>query len=321
MNWDEAIEKFQRYILLERGYSPKTLTEYSAAVRVFSIFCVKHFSVEPEHVRPEHIRGYITYRSKGTMQYSASRQKMDVAALRLFFKYLFLEGLVKDNPARGINIPKVVSKLPEIMTLEEIDLMVNSIDKLYIHHARDRAIIETLYGTGIRSAELIGLRFENLMFASGLIKVVGKGDRERLVPITPAAIRYMDEYLNGARSTIYKNHQDEHVFVHLDGTPLTGTDLKELIQKRAARAGIRRNITPHMFRHTFCTHMLKGGADLRTVQELMGHENIATTMIYTHLNVEDLRRTVNRCHPSAKAPTSPASPPQEFRYFHLAQGS
>lgn len=322
MEWKEAITKFLRHLKLERNYSQNTILTYEVALRQFGEFAQKHFNRGPLEVDTEHIRGYITYCSNTKKYYSAESQIRDVKALRSMYKYLVIDGVAHSNPARIITHPKVQKKLPVILTVEEVDAIVDKIDRLHIHCLRDKAIIETLYGTGIRSNELLELRFDQLMFSSGLIKVTGKGDKERLVPITPTAIKLLDQYLNGPRSTLYKHHKDERVFVNLDGSPMTRGQLASMVAERAEEAGISKHVTPHTFRHTCCTHLLRGGADLRAVQEIMGHETIATTLIYTHLTVDDLADTIRKYHPINKPrSTSPASPRQDFRFFHLAPGS
>jgi integrase/recombinase XerD len=225
-----------------------------------------------------------------------------LSAVRGFYRHLLREKVVREDPSELIESPRTGRYLPTFLTVEEIDAMVRAIDMSRPMAHRDRAMIETLYGCGLRVSELCSLRRSWLHFSEGYIRVVGKGDKERLVPIGPEAMRQMDRYISDERVHLpVRPKAEDIVFLNQRGGALSRVSVFNLVKQLAVRAGIHKTISPHTFRHSFATHLVEGGADLRAVQEMLGHASITTTEIYTHLDREYLRSNILQFHPRAKA--------------------
>ena len=229
---------------------------------------------------------------------SARSQARIISGLKAFYKYLLLEDIVEHDPTALIEGPKIGLKLPEVLSIEEIDKLIKSIDLSSKEGERNRAILETLYSCGLRVSELVGLKISSILFEDGFILVKGKGNKERLVPIGKAAIRYIQYYQERQRNhqTIKKDAEDI-LFLNNRGGALSRIMIYTIIQKLAEKAGIQKKISPHTFRHSFATHLVDGGADLRAIQEMLGHESITTTEIYTHLDRQYLREAMMQFHP------------------------
>jgi len=229
---------------------------------------------------------------------SARSQARIISGLKAFYKYLLLEDIVEHDPTALIEGPKIGLKLPEVLSIEEIDKLIKSIDLSSKEGERNRAILETLYSCGLRVSELVGLKISSILFEEGFILVKGKGNKERLVPIGKAAIRYIQYYQERQRNhqTIKKDAEDI-LFLNNRGGALSRIMIYTIIQKLAEKAGIQKKISPHTFRHSFATHLVDGGADLRAIQEMLGHESITTTEIYTHLDRQYLREAMMQFHP------------------------
>lgn len=243
-----------------------------------------------------HLHDFITFINEmGLGDYSQARI---LSGIRAFYKFMLIEDLIKDDPTTLIEGPKLKRKLPDVLHLEEINKLMEAIDHSKAEGVRNRAILETLYGCGLRVSECIALKISNLFFDVGFLKVVGKGNKERLVPVGAAAIKHINFYREGVRNhlNINKGHED-FLFLNRNGRKLTRVYVFQMIKALAEKTGLKKSISPHTFRHSFATHLIEGGADLRAVQEMLGHESITTTEIYTHLDRDYLRETLLQFHP------------------------
>lgn len=297
MDWHAAIDGFKGYLQIERSLSTNSVKAYLKDVQHLRSFIEDHFPhVQPTGIKQEHLEKGIQH--WGKMGQNARSQGRMLSGWRAFFKYLLLQNLLQDDPTALLEGPKVQRKLPDFLTIEEIDRMMAAIDHSSPAGMRNRAMLEMLYGCGLRVSELTGLQLSHLFFDIDFIKVVGKGDKERLVPIGKQAQKWVVLYIDEVRRfwTIDPRHED-HLFLNLRGRPLSRVSVFNLIKSLAKEAQINKTISPHTFRHSFATHLVEGGANLRAVQQMLGHESITTTEIYTHLSRDYLRETVMQFHP------------------------
>lgn len=296
--WAITIEGFRQYLLLERSLSANTIAAY---IRDFSklkeYFEIQGIEVNPTQVTQDQLQSFIQW--IGQLGLAARSQARLVSSLKAFYKYLLLEDLIDQSPAELIEGPKLGMYLPEVLTFTEIEKILNAIDLSHPQGHRNRAILETLYACGLRVSELTDLRHANLYLDIGFIKVTGKGNKERIVPIGDDAVKYIQLYLQSQQSLGAKVHPDHrhYVFLNRSGKKITRVMVFMIIKDLAAKAGIRKSISPHTFRHSFATHLIEGGAGLKAVQDMLGHESIVTTEIYTHLDTSFLRETILRFHP------------------------
>ncbi|MFL2603912.1 MAG: site-specific tyrosine recombinase XerD [Flavobacteriaceae bacterium] len=299
MNWHQALSDFQMYLKIERGLSHNSIENYSIDVKAFQNFLKrKKINQTPLNCNEETIKHFIYQSSKTLSTYTQARR---IAGLRSFFDYLIFEKYLKNNPTDLIEAPKLGRKLPDILSLDEIELLVENIDLGHPQGHRNRAILETLYGSGLRVSELVNMNLSNLLFKESLIRVIGKGNKQRLVPMGNISKKYLEIYINEIRvvQKIHFENQDI-VFLNRNGKGLSRQMIFTLINKLAMRSNIKKKIGPHTFRHSFATHLLENGADLRTIQILMGHESITTTEVYTHLDTTHLKSVVEKYHPRSK---------------------
>ncbi len=297
MDWLSARQGFNAYLRLERGLSKNTVQAYMHDLDLLLAYLNDSSGgMVPNMVNAEDLRRFVQHcRERGL---SARSQARITSGFKSFFSYLQSERLIEENPSRLIDSPRIGMKLPEVLTVEEIEQMLAVIDLSKPEGHRDRAMVETLYGCGLRVSELVGLQISNLKFREGFIRVVGKGDKERLVPIGSAAIRYINIYLDEFRKLARPAKGHQHIlYLNKFGRTLSRISVFLLIKKLAKLAGIQKEVSPHTLRHSFATHLVEGGADLRAVQEMLGHESITTTEVYTHLDKEYLYETINRYHP------------------------
>lgn len=296
MNWQQAKAEYRVYLKIERGLSENTLVNYGLDLQAFQHFLnEKKIEESPINCSPETIKLFIYETAKVLSPHTQARR---IASLRGFFDYLVFEKYRSTNPTDLIEAPKLGRKLPDVLSLQEIELLVDAIDLGHPQGHRNRAIIETLYGSGLRVSELVTLNLSNLFFKESLIRVTGKGNKQRLVPMGRIAKKFLKIYIEELRSyqKIVAEHQDI-VFLNRNGKGLTRQMIFTLIRSLVAKTSIQKKIGPHTFRHSFATHLLENGADLRTIQLLMGHESITTTEVYTHLDTQHLRTVVERFHP------------------------
>lgn len=298
MNWNIAIKGFLQYARLEKGLSANTIDAYERDVKRLAEFAEEQ-NISPLNMKLENLQGFVHWVSE--LGLAARSQARIVSGIKAFYRYLLMEDLLNDDPAELLEAPKTGLKLPEVLTKDEIDRIIAAIDLSKPEGTRNKAIIETLYSCGLRVSELINLQISNLYFDEGFVRVVGKGNKERLVPIGDAAVKYIDIYLTSFRvhQDVSHGHED-FVFLNRRGKQLTRVMIFSIVKDLCMRAQIKKNISPHSFRHSFATHLVDGGADLRAIQEMLGHQSITTTEIYTHLDRDFLRETIMSHHPRAR---------------------
>ncbi|MFQ3332963.1 MAG: integrase/recombinase XerD [Flavobacteriales bacterium] len=295
MSWETSIKGFKSYLQIERSLSDNSVQAYIRDVNKFANYAIP-LELSELNVTRDNISGFLAEIQKENI--SARSQARIISGIKAFYKYLIIEDYLKVNPTELIESPRIGLKLPDTLSLIEIDKLIAAVDLSTKQGERNRAIIETLYSCGLRVSELTGLQLSNIHFKEGYLKVIGKGDKERLAPIGGRAIKYLTLYINEVRNhqTIKKGHED-FVFLNNRGAKLTRVMIFLIIQKLTEKIGLRKKISPHTFRHSFATHLIEGGADLRAVQEMLGHESITTTEIYTHLDKEYLRSNIIQFHP------------------------
>ena len=296
MNWSEAISKFKIYLKIERGLSENSIESYGSDLKsLYSFIKKNHLSDNLKKCDSDVIKKFIYEQSKINNPKTQSRR---ISGIRSFFDYLTFESYIKINPSDLIETPKIGKKLPDNLSLNEIIKIINNIDLNHPQGIRNRAIIETLYASGLRVSELINLKLSNLFFKENLIKVFGKGNKQRLVPLGKFSKKYLKIYIENQRSKskTMKNHSDT-IFLNRNGHQLSRFMVFTIIKQLAIKSNIKKNISPHTLRHSFATHLIENGADLRTIQKLLGHENIITTEIYTHLDTKHLKKIMKKFHP------------------------
>lgn len=285
--WTEISRGYRTHMRLEKHLSDNTIESYMRDLAQFAHYVLRMYDVPPKKVEPEMIRNYMS------RLYEQGREKSSQAralsSIKSFFNFLLLEEIIESSPAELIETPKSSRPLPDTLSVEEIDSMIGSIDDSTQKGLRDRAILEVLYSCGLRVSELCDLRLGDLFFGEGYIQVIGKGNKQRLVPVSTIARNRIQLYLEVRKD---RRKKEEILFLSNRGTKLTRVMIFTIIKLAAQRVGITKKISPHTFRHSFATHLLEGGANIRQVQELLGHENILTTEIYTHLDNSHLQKTL-----------------------------
>ncbi len=300
MNYLPFQKGFKAYLQLERGLSENTLAAYMHDVSLlFDFLNVKKEGKSLKKITYEDLKDFIAFVNElGLGTYSQARI---ISGIRAFFKYLDLENSIDTDPSELLESPKLGRKLPDVLDVEEIDKIIKAIDLSLPEGTRNRAIIETLYGCGLRVSELVNLKLSELFFNEGIVSVTGKGNKQRLVPLGEEAKKSILLYLQYDRVKIEPARGSEDIlFLNRRGRKLSRQMIFIMIKNLVEKAGIRKNISPHTFRHSFATHLVQNGADLRAVQDLLGHASIITTEIYTHLNREDLRKAILKFHPRNK---------------------
>ena len=295
MNWESEINEFKNYLRLEKGLSENSINAYVTDLFKLVQFFGKN-KVAPEEVRLQYLKEFINdINDRGI---SPRTQARIISGIKSFYKFLLIEEKIDRDPTALLEAPRIGRKLPEVLSIEEIDAIISAIDTKKPEGQRNKAILETLYSCGLRVSELIELKISNMFFESGFIKIEGKGSKERLVPISNKAIKEINLYLSEYRRTltIYEPHEDV-LFLNRRGKKLSRVMIFTIIKGIANMLDINKNISPHTFRHSFATHLIDGGANLRAVQEMLGHESIITTEIYTHLDKEYLKNTIATYHP------------------------
>ena len=287
--WSEISRGYRTHMRLEKHLSDNTIDSYMRDLAQFAHYILRMYDVPPKKVEPEMISNYMN------RLYELGREKSSQAralsGIKSFFNYLLLEEIIDSSPAELIEAPKSSRPLPDTLSTEEIDRLIGSIEDTTTQGLRDRAILEVLYSCGLRVSELCDLKLGDLFFAEGYIRVIGKGNKQRLVPVSSIARSRIQLYMD-VRSK--ERRKEEILFLNNRGKKLTRVMIFTIIKQAAQRAGIEKKISPHTFRHSFATHLLEGGANIRQVQELLGHENILTTEIYTHLDDSHLRKTLEK---------------------------
>ena len=279
------------YLKIERGLSPNTVAGYCSDLALF----FEESGLEASAVQAADIIDYLSARSDSLSKRSQARL---LSALRSFFDWMILEGEMKENPCDMVDPPKLGRYLPEVLSVEEVDRIIASVDTSTTGGLRDRAALEVLYGCGLRVSEVVNLRISNIYFKDGFLRIVGKGDKERLVPLGEPAAEALRAW-SGARPEPDRGCEDD-VFLNLRGGQLSRVSVFNMIKKQAMLAGVRKEISPHTFRHSFATHLIENGADLRVEQEMLGHESILTTEIYTHIDSSSWQGSILAHHPRGK---------------------
>lgn len=296
MKWEAALRDYKHYLRLERGLSENSVENYALDVsKLINFLSLNRIQQNPTQIPAETLQKFIYDSARSLNPRSQARL---ISGLRSFFTYLIFEDYREDDPTQHIESPKTGRKLPDSLSLKEIDKLIEAIDLTKEEGERNRAIIETLYGCGLRVSELLELKISDLYFDEGFIKVTGKGDKQRLVPISQFTQKYIEIYLNEVRplQAIQKSASD-HVFLNRRGNKLTRAMIFTIVKNLSLAAGISKKISPHSFRHSFATHLLENGADLRAIQQMLGHESITTTEIYMHLDRSHLREVMDNYHP------------------------
>lgn len=295
LSWKDSIRIFETWLRLEKSLSENSVEAYLADVgKLHEFICENHQETEPPEVTYSVLKEFIIWIGKGNA--NARTQARILSGIRAFFKFLLIEGVIEENPSSLLESPKIGLRLPQVLSVEEIDRIVEVIDLSKPEGHRNKAIIETLYGCGLRVSELVNLKLTDIHFGEGFVTVTGKGNKQRIVPISNKALKEIDLYRIDRNRL--KNIYDENiVFLNRRGRKLTRAMIFTMIRRQAGLAGVMKKISPHTFRHSFATHMIEAGADLRAVQEMLGHESILTTEIYTHIDRSYLRDTLIMFHP------------------------
>lgn len=296
MNWKNYIKSFQSYLKIERGLSKNTVDNYTFDLERLCAFLLdNNISVSPEKINTETVQLFIYSVSK---EVNARSQARIISGLKSFFSYLIFEDYRNDNPMELIEAPRIGRKLPDTLSLEDIDNLIAAIDLSKEEGERNRAMLETLYGCGLRVSEITTLKISDLFFDEGFIKITGKGNKQRFVPIAKSTQKYIELYKNTVRNhmEVVKGFEDT-LFLNRRGKQLTRAMVFTIIKTLAVKINLQKNISPHTLRHSFATHLLENGADLRSIQMMLGHESITTTEIYVHLDRKHLTQIVNTFHP------------------------
>jgi integrase/recombinase XerD len=298
ITWSEAAKGFGRYLRIERSLSPNSVAAYLNDVRRLEAYVAEHREGKgPDEVIYRDLTDFLVFIA-GKDDAVATQSRL-ISGVRSFFRYLLVEGIITDDPSALLEAPRSGLHLPEVLSVEEIDRMVASFDLSTELGHRNRAIIETMYGCGLRVSELVSMCLTDIHRKEGFVSVTGKGNKQRLVPIGTVTLREIDNYI-AYRSAMPVITDQNILFLNRRGRKLTRVMVFKIVKDAAAAAGIRKHISPHTLRHSFATHLVEGGADLRAVQEMLGHESITTTEIYTHIDRSYLRDTVFMYHPRAR---------------------
>ena len=298
--WEPYKKGFKAYLQLEKSLSDNSVEAYLRDIgKLTDYLQVSSKLKSPAEVALKDLQQLIQWTAGLGM--TASSQARLISGIRQFYKFCLLENIVKTDPTLLLDAPKLKRTLPDVLSFEEIEQLINSLDLSKAEGGRNKAILETMYSCGLRVSEVVNLKLSNLYLDVGFIRVIGKGDKERLVPIGRSAIKYINIYKKEIRVHLQPKHGNEDIlFLNRRGSRLSRVMIFYIIKELAQKAKISKNISPHTFRHSFATHLVEGGADLRAVQEMLGHESITTTEIYTHLDREFLRKTLEKFHPGFK---------------------
>lgn len=297
MKWEESKKGYENYLKLEKSLSQNSIAAYINDINKLVVFLKDNFEgVDPDLVKLHQLKSFVEWLNERGV--SPRTQARTISGIKSFYKYLLIEGAIDSDPTALLESPKIGRKLPDVLSMEEIDSLIEAIDLVKAEGQRNKAMLETLYSCGLRVSELVNLKITNLFFEQGFIKVEGKAGKERLVPVSGRAIDEINKYLNNYRKTLKVNKDSENIlFLNRRGAKLSRVMIFTIIKNLSEKVNLDKKISPHTFRHSFATHLINGGADLRAVQEMLGHESILTTEIYTHLDRDYLRSTIHQFHP------------------------
>lgn len=297
MNWEESKKGYETFLRLEKSLSQNSVSAYVNDINKLIMFVEEFYpALTPESLKLPQLRKFVEWMNEKGV--SPRTQARTISGIKSFYKFLLIEEIVENDPTTLLESPKIGRKLPDVLNHDEINLMIESIDLTKPEGLRNKAILETLYSCGLRVSELVNLRLSNLHFEQEFIKIAGKGEKERLVPISKRAIEHIRKYITGYRKKLKIDKSCENIlFLNRRGKKLSRIMIFTIIKNLSEKLNINKNISPHTFRHSFASALVQGGADLRSVQEMLGHESILTTEIYTHLDKEYLKDTVKNFHP------------------------
>lgn len=296
MDWNTAIEEFSTYLKLEKGLSENTIISYESDLIKLKKYSMSISKKNPLKLQKKEISEFIYQIAK--IGYNPKSQARLLSAIRSLYNYFIIENYIDFNPSDLVEAPKIQRKLPEVLSLEEVNLISESIDRSTLEGERNRVIIETLYGCGLRVSELISLQISDIFFEEALIRVIGKGDKQRYIPLTRFGMNIMKYYLDEIHPHFpYIKGEEDTLFVNRRGRRISRVMVFNIVKNSCELAGIKKNISPHTFRHSYATHLLEGGADLIDIQQLLGHASIGTTEIYLHIDQSKLREAINKYHP------------------------
>jgi len=290
---DQLLDEFMAHIKVEKGLSANTIVAYNRDLLGFFEF-LKTRGVAPLRVEQHDL---LSFMAEKRVQLAARSLARCLVSIRMFYRFCVTEGKITSNPARLLGIPKLYQHLPHILSRDEVEALLSQPDGLTLLGKRDKAMLEILYATGLRVTELIGLKMHNINLEAGFIRTIGKGSKERIIPMGGKAIDALKEYVQNARPAFLRKRKPSSLFLNRRGNSMTRQGFWKILKHYALKAGITRNVTPHTLRHSFATHLLEGGADLRSVQIMLGHSDISTTQIYTHVARERLKEIHERYHP------------------------
>ncbi len=292
------ISAFTEYLQYEKGLSANTRAAYRRDLNKFNAFLLKNsLPTQPDEISKQQIMAFLsTQMDEGAANSTVARS---LSCIKTFYKFLVLENHVQNNPTSDLETPKIKRKLPDILTIEEVDKLMEQPRVLLPLGLRDRAMLELMYGTGVRVSELLALQIEDINSTAGFLRCFGKGRKERIIPVNQTSIDWIQRYLARARNLLVKNHLERTLFVNANGRPMSRQGFYKILAAYAKKAELGKEVTPHTLRHSFATHLLENGADLRAVQEMLGHADISTTQIYTHLTKSRLMEVYQLYHPRA----------------------
>lgn len=303
LNWDNNIKQFLAFLKIEKGLSENSILAYQNDVCKLMDYAVSIHKT-PEEISTDDLKNLLAVLYDFGL--SARTQARIISGIKSFYQYLVYEDLLFEDPSYYLEQPKIGRKLPEVLTVEEIDALIAAIDLSKNEGQRNRALLETLYACGLRVSELVDLKFDQLHFEEGFLRILGKGNKERLVPVSPSVVNEISTYVHHSRADIVIVPGNEnYVFLNRRGAKLTRVMIFTIIKQLAEQIGLQKNISPHTFRHSFATHLLEGGANLRAIQDMLGHESITTTEIYTHLDQSYIRDAIISYHPRNKITSDP----------------
>ncbi|HET6224955.1 MAG TPA: site-specific tyrosine recombinase XerD [Bacteroidia bacterium] len=297
MNWKVHIKGFNSFLALEKSLSENSIGAYKHDVeKLLQFLEYKKYTFGPQEIELKHLQEFLKWITELGM--TARSQARVISGIKAFYKYLLLENVLNTDPTTLLEAPKLGRKLPDTLTIDDINTLIDGIDLSTPEGVRNKAMLETLYSCGLRVSELVNLKLSGLFLKDGFVKVTGKGDKERLAPIGSIAVKHVLIYKDEVRCHIdIKKDQEDFLFLNRRGSKLTRAMVFAIIKALAQKTGLKKHISPHTFRHSFATHLIEGGADLRAVQEMLGHESITTTEIYTHLDRDYLRQEIIQYHP------------------------
>lgn len=297
MKWEESKKGYESYLKLEKSLSQNSIAAYINDINKLVDFLGKNFKkIGPEKVKLNHLKKFVEWLNERGV--SPRTQARTISGIKSFYKYMLIEGKISSDPTALLESPKIGRKLPDILSMEEIDQLIDAVDLEKPEGQRNKAMLETLYSCGLRVSELVNLKVTNLFFDQGFVKIEGKADKERLVPVSSRAIEEIEKYRKGYRRNLKIQKDSENIlFLNRRGKKLSRVMVFTIIKNLAQKIDLNKKISPHTFRHSFATHLINGGADLRAVQEMLGHESILTTEIYTHLDRDYLKNTIHQFHP------------------------